>query len=459
MAKRHRLALHIFRRDLRIEDNTALLQAAQLAEAVIPLFIFDPRQIGNNPYKSDFLLQFMTQSLAELGQQIQASGSNLWFAYEPAPQALQQLLENNPIDLVSFNADYSPFARQRDAALLEICAKLQRQSIVSDDALLNPPGAVLKDNGDPYTIYTPFMKRARKNTVRPVNQSKINNFFQGPVAGAAREIPQEIIPALQPQAALQGGRQDALARIRRIADLAQYKELRDFPAIRGTTGLSAHNKFGTCSVREVYQAVAQSHGPEHTIINELYWRDFFTHIGFHFPHVIGGAFQRKYDQIEWENDPKKFAAWCQGRTGFPIVDAGMRELNQTGYMHNRVRMIVASFLIKDLHIDWRWGEKYFASKLVDYDVCVNNGNWQWAASTGCDAQPYFRIFNPWLQQERFDAEGQYIKRWVPELARLDAKDIHRLVSARSPFAPDYPSPMIDHRVEKEVAEEMYRECQ
>ena len=239
--------------------------------------------------------------------------------------------------------------------------------------------------------------------------------------------------------------------------MTNYDEERNYPSLSATTGLSAYNKFGLCSVREFFYAVVDQFSEGHTLISELYWRDFFTHIGFHHPKVFGHCFHEKYEKLHWKNDESLFQCWCEGRTGFPIVDAGMRELNATGYMHNRVRMIVASFLCKDLHIDWRWGERYFAQKLIDYDPCVNNGNWQWAASTGCDAQPYFRIFNPWLQQKKFDKEALYIKKWIPNLNNLSSSSIHNLYKekARQKNSSDYPAPIVDHFVESKKAKEMF----
>ncbi|MBW3021154.1 FAD-binding domain-containing protein, partial [Candidatus Woesearchaeota archaeon] len=209
---------------------------------------------------------------------------------------------------------------------------------------------------------------------------------------------------------------------------------------------------GTISIREIYSSFKENF--QEVLINEVYWRDFFTHIIYHFPNVLDGAFKNKYDKIKWDNDKKLFQKWCEGKTGFPIVDAGMRELNTTGYMHNRVRMIVASFLVKDLHINWQWGEKYFAQNLIDYDPAVNNGNWQWAASTGCDAQPYFRIFNPWSQQEKFDRDCEYIKKWVPELKDLTSYEIHNLYKNHN--LKNYPKPIVEHKEESQKAKEMFK---
>ncbi|MCM2325813.1 MAG: DNA photolyase family protein, partial [Candidatus Woesearchaeota archaeon] len=263
----------------------------------------------------------------------------------------------------------------------------------------------------------------------------------------------EVTYVKNPQLITHGGRKEGLKILSSLGRFAGYSEDRNYPSRELTTKLSPHNKFGTLSIRETYYEITRQLGEFSVLLNELYWRDFFTHIGYFFPHVFGHAFKNKYDNIKWKDDELKFKAWCEGKTGFPIVDAGMRELNSTGFMHNRVRMITASFLIKDLHIDWRKGEKYFATKLIDYDPCVNNGNWQWAASTGCDAQPYFRIFNPWLQQERYDYECRYIKRWLPELKDIGYKSIHNI---KNEPVKGYVSPIIRHDIEKDIALEMYK---
>jgi len=221
----------------------------------------------------------------------------------------------------------------------------------------------------------------------------------------------------------------------------------------GTSNLSVYLKFGCCSIREAYNCIVQNFGPDHALLRQFYWRDFFSYIGWHFPHVFGHAFHHQYDKIIWRNDHREFQHWTDGTTGFPIVDAGMRQLNQTGMMHNRVRMIVASFLVKDLHISWRWGERYFAQHLLDYDPCLNNGNWQWAASTGCDAQPYLRIFNPWLQQQKFDPDCIYIKRWIPELRNFSSSIIHKWYY--KPLMGNYPEPMLDHTFRSQQAKTFY----
>lgn len=308
----------------------------------------------------------------------------------------------------------------------------------------------------PYTVFTPFYKNASQLHVAAPQQNQYSNYYQQEISFTDKQTLASLSRKHNPNLLVKGGRKEALALLKQAKTLENYAESRDIPAVNGTTKLSAHNKFGTLSIRELYSEIVKQFSQTHTLIKELYWRDFFTQITFYFPHVLGNAFHEKYNRISWANNEKYFRAWCEGRTGFPIVDAGMRELNTTGYMHNRVRMITASFLVKDLHIDWRLGEKYFAQKLVDYDPAVNNGNWQWAASTGCDAQPYFRIFNPWLQQQKFDPECLYIKRWLVELSHCNPRDIHALEKHSGTSLANYPSAIIDHRIESQKAKLLYQ---
>ncbi|MBZ0167786.1 MAG: DNA photolyase family protein, partial [Candidatus Omnitrophica bacterium] len=306
--------------------------------------------------------------------------------------------------------------------------------------------------------YTPFKNKAMENDVKLPQENRYTNYA---VTKISQEVSpaayQSILPEHNAHIAQSGGRKSGLKILKGLSRYKNYDDERDIPAVDGTTNLSAHNKFGTVSVREVYHGMRNVLGQTHTLIKQLYWRDFFVHVGYHHPEVLGSAFHEKYNKIPWRDSRQDFQAWCDGRTGFPIVDAGMRELNTTGFMHNRVRMITASLLVKDLQIDWRWGEKYFAQKLIDYDPLVNNGNWQWVASTGCDVQPYFRVFNPWRQQERFDPDAKYIKHWIPELKELSPKEIHTWDGAEgSLFAPDYPPPMVDHSVETKKVKELFK---
>lgn len=456
MTKPYKLSIHIFRRDLRLQDNTALLDALGSSDEVLPIFIFDKRQIEANDYKSDHCLSFMAHSLQELDETLREKNGKIYYFYGIAEDVVKQLLEALPIDAVYINRDYTPFSRTRDAAIEKQCVKHDVAFHCYADALLNEPEDVFKTDGKPYTVFTPAFNKAKHIPIREPHRNTYKNYYQKNIAFTNDSILAKLLKLQFPNLLVQGGRKEGLALLSKIVELTDYKDIRNIPSVRGTTRLSAHSKFGTVSIREIYHAIVNEFGKHHTLINELYWRDFFTHIAYHFPAVFGSAFHEKYNQLRWSKNEKHYRAWCEGRTGFPIVDAGMRELNATGYMHNRVRMIVASFLTKDLHIDWRWGEQYFASKLVDYDPAVNNGNWQWAASTGCDAQPYFRIFNPWLQQKEYDPECLYIKRWIPELVHLPPKVIHSLADSTQQLLMNYPGQIVCHKDESAKAKALYK---
>lgn len=450
--KRYKTALFIFRRDLRPADNTALNAALRESAQVLACFIFDPRQIQAHPYQSTPGLQFMLESLADLQQQLQQH-SGVLYIFNGLPEQLVVTLKNDlGIEAVFVNRDYSPFSRQRDDALRLQCAQLQLDFHSHPDLLLSEPEQTLKTNGTPYQVFTPFYRLARQQAVAKPQSLAKGKFVTKDYAGHKPEL---LTQLKHPHRnALTGGRRAALDRLALIGHCKDYLNVRDFPAMAATSQLSAYLKFGCCSVREAFHSVQTELDPEHPLLRQLYWRDFFTHIGFHFPHVFGHAFDTRYDGLLWRNGQDDFWAWANGETGFPIVDAAMRELNQTGWMHNRLRMIVASFLVKDLHVSWRWGERYFAQRLLDYDPCVNNGNWQWAASTGCDAQPYFRIFSPWLQQKKFDPQCLYIKAWIPELQRFPAAVINQW--EKHPQAGDYPAPRVDHAVQSQSIKAQFK---
>lgn len=464
MTKPYQRALFVFRRDLRLADNTALHRAATLAEEVLPCFVFDPRQADpdENPYFSAHAFEFMLESLEDLDRQLRDIEGRL-FLYQGEPtEVVSRLLgeteKSSDRLLVAVNRDYTRFSRQRDAALQELCASRGVRFLQEDDALLLPPGRVRTGEGTPYRVFTPFWKAARAEEIPEPAGIPTVHWAQGDDPDAlSLEEARELLPGERnPDLWVHGGRERGLAILDRIRDFADYEDSRDLPADEeGTTGLSAHHKFGTVSIRETYHRALTKLGADHELVRQLWWRDFFTQIAWHHPWVFGAAFKPVYDRIEWQDDPELLDAWREGRTGFPIVDAGMRQLAATGWMHNRARMITASFLVKDLHVDWREGERHFARLLVDYDPAVNNGSWQWAASTGADAQPYFRVFNPWRQQERFDPECVYVTRWVPELQDLDARQIHRLASER-PDGLDYPEPIVDHKERAAHAKEMFR---
>lgn len=454
--KKFKLALYVFRRDLRLVDNTALIEACSQSERVLVAFIFDPRQIEEHRYLSRPALQFMLNSLTELDREIQKKGGRLYYFLGAAEEVIPSVMTRLKIDALFLNRDYTPFSQKRDKAISEFCLKHERQCYILDDALLQKPEAVLKADGRPYTIYTPYFRKARtlaviKPHANPHQNYAIENSLH------SEKIEESWWPKLN-NLSLKGGRKEGISLLESIEALLNYSENRNYPAKNATSHLSAHIKFGTISIREAYYHICATFSPEHTLINELYWHDFFTQIAYYFPKVFKGAFQEKYQNIKWENNKSHFQRWCEGSTGFPIVDAGMRELNETGYMHNRVRMIVASFLTKDLRINWRWGEAYFARKLIDYDPAVNNGNWQWAASTGCDAQPYFRVFNPWLQQKKFDEEATYIKKWIPELQSCSAKLLHRLYELEKSPILSYPLPMLDHKTAAAKAIALYSQA-
>jgi len=453
----HRKALFIFRRDLRLTDNTGLIAALRDSGEVIPAFIFDPRQAGRHPYKSDNALQFLVASLAGLDGELRSQGSRLYIFEGEAEKVVSGLLRSAAIEAVYVNRDYTPFSRRRDDAIADACGEMNAAFISCGDALLNEPDDVAKADGAPYTVFTPFFRAARSIPVRaPRNKGPANFGSRKIAAEAGRAAYDRVLPRPNERLFRKGGRAEGLRLLGRIGRLGDYDRTRDLPAVDGTTGLSPHAKFGTISIREFYRAVQKRLGPGHPLLRQLYWRDFFTHVGFHFDRVFGRPFHAAYERVSWCDDPRRFKRWQEGTTGFPLVDAGMRQMNETGFMHNRVRMVCASLLVKDLHIDWREGERYFATKLEDYDPCVNNGNWQWVASTGCDAAPYFRIFNPWLQQKRYDPDAVYIKRWVPELGKADPTLIRRLDKLEGRRPGGYPSPVVDHAVESFQALRMYR---
>lgn len=456
--KNYKKTLFIFRRDLRLEDNTALIEALEKSEVVIPCFIFDPRQITEqNKYISTNAIQFMIESLQDLDAQLEKKDSQLYIFEGVADEVVQQLIKKEKIDAVFVNRDYTPFSIKRDQAIQKVCLHEGIAFQSCADLLLNEPETILTGNGTPFSIFTPFWRKAITIPVRmPKHLPRGAHLYSKPIAYAASsKIFKKILPHENKAINQHGGRKEGLNILHSIAQFKNYKQTRDIPALK-TTELSAHHKFGTISIRESYYAMQDGLGKGNELSRQLYWRDFFTHLAYNSPFVFGQPFHEKYAGISWNKSKADFERWCTGTTGFPLVDAGMRQLNTTGWMHNRVRMVVASFLTKDLHINWTWGEQYFARMLIDYDPAVNNGNWQWAASTGADAQPYFRIFNPWLQQKKFDPECMYIKTWIPELKKIDPKIIHKLYNPKSPHIAHYQRPMVDHDVEQRRAKQLYK---
>lgn len=405
-----------FRRDLRFKDNTALYHALKMAQKeglqVLPIFIFDREILDKLEDKSDRRVDFLHQTISELQAELVAKGKSLWVHYGTPATAFESLKKDFQIKAVFANRDYERYGIQRDTTISSqlILDKIDFHSF--KDQVVFEQSEVTKDDGLPYTVFTPYSRKWKAaweaNPPKLLPSEKGLEYFLD-----SKPLP---IPSLQ---SMGFESTDLVVPPKKWqeATVKNYTTQRDFPSIEGgTSHLGVHLRFGTISVRQLAKETASVNT---TYLNELIWRDFYHMILWHFPHVgEGKAFRGQYDFIEWRNNEKEFEAWCNGQTGYPIIDAGMRELNATGFMHNRVRMIVASFLTKHLLIDWRWGEAYFAQKLLDFDFAANNGGWQWASGSGCDAAPYFRVFNPRLQTEKFDKQLKYIRKWVPELDSL-----------------------------------------
>lgn len=424
--KKSSLAIFWFRRDLRLEDNAALWMALKSAlesgTPVLPIFIFDKEILDKLKNKKDARVLFIHQELENLKNKLEMLGSSLQVFYGTPKQVYLKILSEYDVKAVFANRDYEPYARSRDQKIYQLLKAHNIDFKAAKDQVIFEKNEIIKSDGKPYTVFTPY-SRKWKSTLNPLSlepyktEKYFDNFLKCPPLSFPKiseigfedfsypHFPAKIIP---------------------LKVIDEYANNRDFPAINGTTHLSLHLRFGTISIRKLAK-IALEHNE--TWLNELIWRDFYQMIIFHFPSSANNSFKPQYDKITWLNNEQDFEKWCAGKTGYPLVDAGMRELNQTGFMHNRVRMIVASFLCKHLLIDWRWGEKYFAEKLLDYELASNVGGWQWAAGSGCDAAPYFRIFNPESQMKKFDSHQEYIKKWVREFG-----------------SSNYPQPMIDHKI-------------
>ena len=466
-----------FRRDLRDCDQTALCEALRRGRRVYCTFIFDREIIDRLDRADDRRLEFIRESLVELDVALRARGGALIVRHGWPRIEIPSLARALGVSAVFANRDYEPQAKQRDAAV-EAALRVDDIGFESfkDQAMFDGE-EVLTQTGRPYTVFTPYrnswLKRLTEDDWLPHAAGRgslaADALASGVPSLADLGFARTDLRALRIVPGMSGGRQlldDFMARIGR------YKQQRDFPAVRGVSYLSVHLRFGTVSIRHlVAQAVAagalrtEAEGPA-TWLSELIWRDFYFMILDRFPHVTQHAFRPEYDTIVWEQGPaaeQSFAAWCAGRTGYPLVDAAMRQINQSGYMHNRLRMLVASFLTKDLGMDWRWGEAYFARQLNDFDLAANNGGWQWAASSGCDAQPYFRIFNPLTQSERFDPAGKFIRRYLPELAGVPDRFIHapwRMSAAEQTacgvrIGLDTPAPMVEHETARRQTLQRY----
>lgn len=418
--KKTEVSVFWFRRDLRLHDNHALFQALKSGFPVLPIFIFDPNILDKLDKPFQVRVQFIHETLTAINQQLSIHGSGLTILFDTPFNAFKKLINDYDIKNVFTNRDYEKYALERDKSVADFLHAHQIGFNDFKDQVIFEKSEVVKDDGRPYTVFTPYSRKWKAHLANhPIehysSEKHTLNFLKYVPPG---------FPSLSSIGFQETGI-DFPSKEFPVNIIKQYSQRRDYPAINGTSRLGVHLRFGTISIRELVNVAASLN---ETFLNELIWREFYQSILCNFPHISDGySFKQEYDRIQWRNNEKEFDKWCKGETGYPIVDAGMRELLKTGFMHNRVRMIVASFLTKHLLIDWRWGEAWFAAKLLDHDFAANNGGWQWAAGCGCDAAPYFRVFNPYLQTEKFDKEGKYIRQWVPEFDSLE-----------------YPQPMVDH---------------
>ena len=431
-----RIIIHWFRRDLRLEDNRGFAEALRKAEAlqaeVLPLFIFDNEILKRLEDKDDSRLTFIHDSLSEIRKALGEHGSDIYCVKGEPLKIWQKIVSEKYVILaVTWNNDYEPAARIRDSDVAKFLTSKSIPVHSFKDQVVFEKDEVVKDDGKPYTVFTPYAKKWRMRLTAlidskqsPLTSEKCSVHYSYLYQGHVEDV--NTLPSLKSMG-FKENRSIIFPPLKVESELLKtYGSKRDLPAVRGTSHLGIHLRFGTLSIRRL---VANSLQLEADVwLGELIWREFFMQILWHFPHVSDGPFRPEYERINWRNNEEEFLAWCEGKTGYPMVDAGMRELNATGFMHNRVRMVAGSFLVKHLLIDWRWGEAYFARKLLDFDLAANNGNWQWVAGTGCDAAPYFRVFNPELQLKRFDAKNEYVQKWIPE------------------FGTDkYPAPIVNHQ--------------
>ncbi|WP_271406228.1 cryptochrome/photolyase family protein [Tenacibaculum soleae] len=417
-----------FRRDLRLEDNVGLHNALKSKSKVLPVFIFDEEILDNLP-KDDARVSFIYQTLSVLDETLKTEGSSLLVKKGNPIEVWKELLLTFNITSVYTNKDYEPYAIKRDNEVKEFLKSNSIDFYSYKDQVVFEEDEVVKNDGLPYTIYTPYKNKWLQNFNAEVDLKEFAITFSD-----FHKLT-TVLPSLESI-----GFNESPIKVKpySLSSLQNYDEVRDFPFIDKTSYLSPYFRFGLVSARKMIQFALKTNA---TFLNELIWREFFMQILFHFPKVVTNNFRQKYDAVPWRNNEEEFKKWCKGETGYPMVDAGMRQLNKTGYMHNRVRMITAGFLCKHLLIDWRWGEAYFAEKLLDYELSANNGNWQWAAGTGCDAAPYFRVFNPEAQLKKFDKDLQYIRKWVEDFDELT-----------------YPQPMVEHKLARERAIATYKKA-
>jgi deoxyribodipyrimidine photo-lyase len=473
VAKRITKAICWIRRDLRLSDHAPLASATRDAEAVAVVFVFDTVILQAIENRSDRRLEFIHRSLAELDRKLRAAGSRLIVLHGDPTEEIPRIAAELGVQEVYTAQDYEPYARSRDAKLDEKLREAGCELRLLKDTILFDPGQIATAEGNPFRVYTPF-RRALEQVLAPARDLAEHlvdqdSFWPTSNLPQGHELPDLNQIGFTPTDLWLEAGEDA--GIQRLHDFArridEYKDRRDFPAGDHTSGLSVHLRFGTISIRSAARLARSNGSPgAESWFNELIWREFYQHLLFHFPNVVQETFQPAYANLRYPGEESHWIAWCEGKTGYPIVDAAMRCFNATGWMHNRLRMIVASFLTKDLLHDYRRGETYFADGLLDFDLASNNGGWQWAASVGADAQPYFRIFNPVTQSLKFDPDGQFIRTWLPELAALPNPDIHwpsglsefDLLSHGVQLNVDYPSPIVDHAVQRELAIALLSSC-
>lgn len=418
------VVIHWFRRDLRLDDNHALYTALQSGYPVLPVFIFDRNILDKLNNEADARVTFIHQQLEKINKKLHTYGSSLIVLHDRPVNGLQNLISRFKIKAVFTNRDYEPYATERDDEIAKLLASHKIKFHQFKDQVIYDTDEIVKADGKPYTVYTPYSNKWKAK----LDAEGIPEYPSEKIKGNWFRVEKTEIPSLK-SIGFKKTENDFPPAIVNDALIRNYKSARDFPALNGTSHLSIHLRFGTASIR---QMVNRAMHLSDTWLNELCWREFYMMILWHFPQVVNNAFKPAYDRIGWRNNEHEFELWKAGKTGYPIVDAGMRELSATGFMHNRVRMITASFLTKHLLIDWRWGEAWFAEKLLDFELSSNNGGWQWAAGSGCDAAPYFRIFNPYEQTRKFDPEFKYIRKWVPEFEDFG-----------------YPPPVVDHKEARE----------
>ena len=453
-------SIFIFRRDFRIVDNTGLIECCRRSSKIYPIFIFTPTQIEKNEYFSSNSFQFLLESLHELDQEIGLRfKSNIQYFYGDNVEVLEKLLTKIKFDAIFFNKDYTKYAVHRDKEIIDFCNKNSKKCILVEDYLLSPLGTYLKQDGTPYEVYGPFKKHAKTIKVSKPDNYKFNDVeISFPIVKSEMSLADlDDKYVYNSDNLVRGGRANALKILKTMKKFVNYAEERN-NLMTPTTHLSAYIKYGCVSIREVYEKTFDLYGINHVLIDQLLWREFYYYLGYYIPRVLEGkSLKEKYDKIVWKNDPKIIEAWKSGVTGFPAVDAGMREMNKTGFMHNRGRLITSGILIKILNVDWRIGEKYFAQTLIDYDPIVNNGNWQWSSGSGADSQPYFRIMSPWKQAIDNDPNCDYIKKWIPELADVPNKDIFKWSETYSKYkSTGYPKPIVDYSIMRKEIVEIYK---